>query len=234
MNSLDTRRYEMLVRVREFGAAHVDLFPPSSLGGHAFAAVAAAVADLSDHAASQFSGRGWAREGTTSKAVAREGLRDQLDSIVRTARAIALDTPGLDDKFRPPRSSSDQLLLSAARAFARDATPLAARFAEHDMPETFLADLEESIKEFELAIRDHDAGRDIHVAAGAGIETAMDIGLTAVRRLDAIVPNRLRDDAAKTAVWERARRVEYRGPRAKSEPEVENAEASASDAAAAT
>ena len=28
MNIRDTRRYEMLVRVRDFGAAHADRFPP--------------------------------------------------------------------------------------------------------------------------------------------------------------------------------------------------------------
>jgi len=36
MNSLDTRRYEILVRVRDFGAAHDTLFPPASLGGKSF------------------------------------------------------------------------------------------------------------------------------------------------------------------------------------------------------
>ena len=101
MNGLDTRRYEMLVRVRDFGTAHPHLFPPSTLGDQAFATVAAVVTQLSEHAATQLSGRGTAREGTTSKAVAREALREDLDAIIRTARAVALDMPGTDDKFRP-------------------------------------------------------------------------------------------------------------------------------------
>src|SRR5262245_19981241 len=95
MTGVDTRRYEMLVRVRDFGATFADRFPPSSLGGQAFATVKAAVDALSEHAASLMSGKGTAREGTTSKAVTREALRDDLEAIIRTARALALDTPGV-------------------------------------------------------------------------------------------------------------------------------------------
>jgi hypothetical protein len=220
MNSLDTRRYEMLVRVRDFGVAQADVFPPPTLGGKSFAAVSAAVTALSDHAATQVSGRGSAREGTASKAVAREALRDDLEAIVRTARAMALDTAGVDDRFRLPRGNGDQSILHAARAFARDAAPLTATFLQHDMPEDFLEDLQRDIDEFEDAIRDHEAGKDTHVAARAGIETAIDTGLDAVRRLDAIVPNRLRNDSKTLTLWERARRVEYRSSRARSETTV--------------
>jgi len=235
MNSLSTRRYEMLVRVRDFGVTHAALFPPSRLGAQAFAAVGGAVAALSDHAASQFSGRGSAREGTVSKAVAREALRDDLEAILRTARALALDMPGIDDKFRPPRGTGDQTVLHAARAFARDAAPLAADFIKHDMPEDFLDDLQNDIKELEEAMRDHEAGKDTHVAARAGIESAIDAGLDAVRRLDAIVPNRLRNDATTLALWERARHVEYRSSKGKNEtvpPEATPIAAAAAGAAA--
>lgn len=199
----------MLVRVRDFGAAHADRFPPSTLGAKSFAAVASAVDALSEHAAIQLSGRGVAREGTTSKAVAREALREDLEAIIRTARALAIDMPGLDDKFRAPRGSGDRALLNAARAFAKDAAPLAKDFVAHDMPEKFLEELQESIKDFEDAIREREAGKGTHISARASIDSAMEEGVDAVRRLDAIVPNRLRDDTSTVAAWEHARRVEY-------------------------
>lgn len=227
MNSLDTKRYEMLVRVRDFGVANEALFPSSSLGGQSFVAVAGAVSALNEHAATHMSGRGSAREGTVSKAVAREALRDDLEAIMRTARAMALDTPGVDDKFRLPRGSGDQMILNTARAFLRDAGPLSADFVKHDMPDDFLADLQSDIEAFEEAIRDHETGKDTHVAARAAIEGAIDAGLDAVRRLDAIVPNRLRNDSKALASWERARRVEYRAGRSRTEapaPQVEPVE----------
>ena len=93
--------------------------------------------------------------------------------------------------FRSPRGNGDQAVLNAARAFARDAAPLATEFIGHDMPEKFLEDLHEAIKDFEEAIRDREAGKGTNVAARTAIDTAMEEGLDAVRRLDAIVPNRL-------------------------------------------
>ena len=75
------------------------------------------------------------------------------------------------------------------------------QFVAHDMPEDFMEDLDKDIKDFEAAIRDRETGKDMNVAARASIETSMEAGLDAVRRLDAVVPNRLRDDAAAVAVW---------------------------------
>ena len=75
MNTMDIRRYEMLVRVRQFGTDHRELFPASSLAGKMFATVANSVGELSKQAASQVSGKSAAREGTSTKAVARSALR---------------------------------------------------------------------------------------------------------------------------------------------------------------
>lgn len=38
--------------------------------------------------------------------------------INRTARVIAFETPGVENKFRLPRGTNDQSLLNATRAFA--------------------------------------------------------------------------------------------------------------------
>ena len=232
MNTVDTRRFEMLVRVREFGTIHADLFPASTLGGKAFAALTSAVADLTQHVSAQLSGIGSAREATTSKAVAREALRDDLDAIVRTVRVMALDDPGVAEKFTLPRSSGDHALLSTARQFASDAKPLAKEFIEHYMPKDFVTDLIEDISEFEQAMSDREAGRDIHTTAGAAIEGTMDAALDAVRRLDGLVPNRLRDDPTTLAAWDRARRVEYRARKKAEAPEASRSCASATSSPA--
>lgn len=214
MNNTDIRRYEMLVRVRDFGASHGDVFPLSTIGGQAFAAVSAAAEALSAHAALQVQGTGTSREGTRSRLRARATLRGEMEAIVRTARALALDIQGLDDRFRIPRITSDQELLSVARAFSREAAPLRAQFITHDMPETFIVDLDRAIAAFETAMRGQREGRETHVVARAAIQQVMATGLAAVRRLDAIVPNRLRNDPEKIALWERAHRVEFGAPAA--------------------
>jgi len=173
-----------------------------------FATVAASVAELSRHATTQGSGRGAAREGVTSKAAARRALRVQLEKIARTAHALAGDTPELDNTFWLPRGQTDQALIARARAFAAEAVPLAAVFISHEMQKTFLADLAAAIERFEEAIHDRAVGKGAHAAARAGIQTAMRSGTAAVRKLDAIVLNKLDHDPVALAGWESARHVE--------------------------
>ena len=214
MRTIDACKYAMLVRVRDFGLERGGLFPSSTPGGQMFAAVAASVTELSRHATTQQSGGGAARKGVTSKAVARQALRAQLEKIARTARALAGDTPDLDDRFRLPPGQTDQALLSTARAFAADATPLATVFVSHELPQTFLVDLAQAIERFEEAIHDRAVGKGTHAAARAGIQAAMRSGFAAVRKLDAIVLNKLDHDLEALAAWESARHVEQ-PPRAR-------------------
>ncbi len=227
MNALNTRRYEMLVRVREFGVTHADLFPRSSIGGQAFATVADTVANLSQHAAVRLSGVGSARAGVMTKTVARKALRGDVEAIVRTARAIAVTVPGFDAKFRRPRGG-DQALIEAARAFLRDAAPVTDRFVEHSMPPDFLAVLERDVAALEAASRDRQSGRDVDLAARGAIAAEMQRGMDAVRILEGTVPNRLRGDTATLDVWQRARRIEY-PPRTKPQaaPPAANRQAAA-------
>ena len=72
MNLEETRRYEMLVRVRDYGAEHGDAFPASSLGGQMFGDVGKAVTQLAQEMASEVSGHSANRE---AHALSRSGAR---------------------------------------------------------------------------------------------------------------------------------------------------------------
>jgi hypothetical protein len=197
----------MLMRVHAFGGSHPDLFPESSLAGQAFAVVAEAVTQLTERSRVRTSKK---REGHGARRKAREALVPQLETIARTARVIAEESPGFDDPFYLPRHPSDQSLLTAGRAFVHDAEANKAQFVSHNMPQTFVTDLHERVEEFERAIRTLEAGKDGHAAARAAIEVAFASGLAAVRKLDVLVANQLHDDPVTMAVWERDRRVDYR------------------------
>jgi hypothetical protein len=208
---MELRRYAMLGRVRDFGQAHRALFPESSVGGQAFAAVGAAVAELTEHAVAKLSS---AREGFRAKAEARLALIDRLEAVARTARAIAVDSPGFDDSFRLPRKHSNEALVTIARVFIQDAEATKNQFVAHGLAETFVAELQKRLEKFEQAARDCDAGRSARIVAHAGIEQALLAGLAAVRKLDVIVANQLQHDSAALAVWEVERRLEIgRRPR---------------------
>ena len=64
----------------------------------------------------------------------RVALHNELKGFSDTAHGIALTTPGFDQKFRLPRSGSDQALLASAVAFVADATPVQAIFLANEMP----------------------------------------------------------------------------------------------------
>ena len=146
----------------------------------------------------------------SSKATARAALYEHLLAINVTARAVALDTPGLETKFRMPRSGTDQALLTAGRAFAADAVPLAGAFQQHEMPVNFIDELHADIAALEEALSGRVRSRDAHVAATAALEATVERGIKAVQRLQAIVRNKFRDDPAVLAAWESASHVERR------------------------
>jgi hypothetical protein len=77
-------------------------------------------------------------------------LGELLRARVASA-APAFTTPGLDSKFRLPRTGNDQALLNAARAFAADAAPLKAEFLKLEMPSDFLERLNQLITDFETS-----------------------------------------------------------------------------------
>ena len=212
MNTIEIRLYEMLLRVREFGAAHADRFSPTTLGGKMFAALATIVDNLHTHIAMQASGRGAEREKFTERAAARGALQKTLLLIKRTARAIAQEIPGYDSKFRVPRKRNDERLIAAARGFAQDVEPMADRFIAHGHPATFVADLSAQIDAFARTIVDGSVARGTHVAAAAGIRKGLDEGVAVVQRLDAIVPLAIGDDVELLAMWNGARRVTRPSP----------------------
>jgi hypothetical protein len=123
MTNEEMRKYQMLVRVRDFGAARRDLFPARSVAGKLFAAVAAAADALQQHETTEIAGRGGEQDGAVSTTAARAALRRQVGAIAQTARAA--EAPGLGGTFRASLSCGDERLLSQARTFLKEAKPFA-------------------------------------------------------------------------------------------------------------
>lgn len=206
MDSIETRRFEMLQRVRDFGAANSTAFPAASFGGQLFTTVNTVITELQDHVTVRASGT--SREITTTKAIARANLEEDLVMMSRTARAMALEVPGLEDKFRLPHSNGEQAWLGAARAFLADATPLKQEFVKYAMPENFLEDLAADIAAFESAIAAKNSVQANRISATASIDEVLAKGMRAVQQLRAVVKNRFHADPAKLAAWESASHVE--------------------------
>jgi hypothetical protein len=130
-----------------------------------------------------------------------------LDTIGVTARAVALDTPGVEHRFRVPKSKGKVAILNAARAFASDVEPFAKQFVAHGMARDFVAQLTAKIEAFEEALKAREAERALNASASAALKGALDSGLAAVTRLDAIVLNVVGDDASAMTGWAVTRRI---------------------------
>lgn len=214
MNDNENRKSQMFVRAHGFGVAHKNDFAPTSLGLGLFSTLDTIIAEIDGHAASESSAHGDARQGTGTRSQARDELREDLEAIRRTARAMADEVPGLADKFRIPRDGNDQNLLNAARATAADAVTYSAQFIAHELPADFLDTLKSHIANLEEAISRQGSGVGDHVAASAAIDDAIGRGTEVVRKLDAIVRNKYRNNPAVLAEWTSASHTE-RAPKHK-------------------
>lgn len=219
MNDAELRRYEMLIRVRDFGQTHSAAFPANTLGTELFTEIASVIAELSSHATAQVSSASSAKQGTSSRGLARTNLRESMEAISLTARAIALDMPTIADKFRMPHNASDQNMLATAKAFAGDAAALSAEFIRHEMPATFLADLNADIADFEQAISNQNQSRGGHVSSTVSVGSSLDKGMKAVRKLNAVVQNKFRGDRPTLAAWLSASHVERHARKPEAPPE---------------
>jgi hypothetical protein len=212
MNDNQTRTRQMFVRVSDFGVAHATSFPANGRGKQLFEELQATRAELDQDAVAESSAGGAARQGTTTRAEAREALFEDLSAIRRTARALADEVSGLDDKFRRPPSQNDQLLLTAGRTYLADAIQHSARFIAYALPDDFLSTLSAHIDTLEQAISHQSSGSGNHVASGVAIDNVIDRGMVIVRKLDAITKNTFANDPATLAEWASARHIE-RAPR---------------------
>ena len=212
MNDRQTKRLQMLARVDALGDALANDFAANSVGKQLFTNLKTAITEVEGHAATEASGHTSARHGTGTRAQAREALREDLEAISRTARAMADDVPGVLNKFPTPPRDNDQNLINTARSFLADATPCKAQFIAHELPEDFLEDLSADIDAFDAAITNQSSGVGDHVAAGAALDDALDRGAVIMRKLDAIIKNKYVNRPDVLAEWTSASHVE-RAPR---------------------
>jgi hypothetical protein len=204
MDKQQKHRYEMFVRVRDFGAANGELFPSSSTGGRAFARVAAAVTEIDGHLKSRVVARAEARK---IKATTRAAVVASMRTIAATGRRAARWEGG-KGAFRMPRVRSAKGLVDTARALADEARKRETEFVRLGLPATFISDFDVLVNTLAQAVTTRLNSVHFMRLDQAGIASALRQGLEDIRELDVVVPNALRDDPARLAQWQRARHID--------------------------
>lgn len=212
MEDTHHRRREMALRLKDFTTN--TSFPANSLGAQLTTKVNTLALELDQLAATESSADGLAREGTATREAAREELREDLEAIVRTARAIEHQVSGFAEKFRMAAGNNDQILIDTALAFAENTAPESARFIAFGMPADFIEDLQNDIAALRAAMSAQSNSVTDRKAAGALIEDKLDEIMLARRELDAYVRNAFRDDARVLSEWTSAKHIQ-RAPKRK-------------------
>src|SRR5439155_16802988 len=99
MNDREIRRYHMFIEVSNFGSNNATQLKSLPVSEELFATVSSIVNELSEHATAQESGNSSTRKGSSVKAILRDELRQDMQAISRTARALAIKMDGFEEKF---------------------------------------------------------------------------------------------------------------------------------------
>jgi hypothetical protein len=195
-------------RMREYNAAN-------PLAGNAlFTALSAQLnqllTELDDIAAEEAASAGAAREGTSLRDFARAELEEDLQSIARTARAIAETTPGFADNFRLPPQMNDGELVTAALGFATRAEPHAAEFIGYGLAADFIDDLRADAAVMQAKIANQSQRVADRKAAGVRLDEKCEQIMVVRRRLDALFRNVHRDDPGMLSLWTSAKHITRR------------------------
>ena len=207
MNVKHTRRFEMLLRVRDFANAYGHEVTRVAAAGEAFAAVRAAIDELQAMDVAQMSATALGR--ADQKRAARKALVAVLGRCCRLARLLRAQGQDVPTFIRPV-SRSDQDLLTTGRHFARNAEAVADEFTGHGLAPSHIARITDA---FETAIRSRSNGLADYSEVQARMQGLLRSVHLDVRRLDVIVGVAFAADPVIQAVWKQARREEPRRDR---------------------
>lgn len=213
MNDDNRRRYEMQVRVTQFGVDNAGDF--TGIATTKFSEMATLVNEIEATSSAQQSGFGEAAQQFEVKDTARENLRDEMSDISRTAKSMEYAFDGISNKFRFQRNMSDANMLAKARAFETEANPYKSDFEAYGLSANFIADLTAAADAFEASFSNTASATAEHVAATADTSAQVREGMVIVRILDGIVKNKYANDPGKLAAWISASHVE-KAPKKKS------------------
>src|SRR5207247_1433830 len=157
---------------------------------------------LSSHATSLEGGGAKLRASSIDRVTARRILREWLETISRTAKGLRRA------EFSMPRGRSDVTLVSVGRLWTEHVVPLKQPFIDSGMPADFIEQLNAAIENVQRTIQDQTQSHSARLEAALAIQHTRGQAVAALRRLDPIMGNLLRDDPPVLAVWQRARRVE--------------------------
>lgn len=210
-------RYEMLIRLRDFGRTHNERFSAFAGAVKTFDALDRAISQIDQRSETT---RTMGKERRPSRLKTRRELYRRLVAIKRTATDWGKAEVGADTHFGMPQTRADYDLETSARVFIEAAAAGKPAFLARGMPETFIDDLRLALAEFSRVRQEAHNAWYTRVIDRENRRVKLDDGLRAAQTLDIIVANACADDPVLLATWKEARRVPRSAPRVAAKPAV--------------
>jgi hypothetical protein len=209
VNDKQRRIIERGARASAFGAANAADFPAGSRGGELFASLSAELAKLDTLEVAKATSISTRQQGSAGRRDVRESLRAQIAAVSETAKVIAAEHPELKGKFQFSRTDrSDRSLIAVAHSFAAAAPPFKPLFIAYELAADFIESMNADADALEQQMALQTEGVGARVSTNASIDQSLEHVDDYVDKLDVIVRNKYRNDPAKIAAWESARRLE--------------------------
>lgn len=212
MDDRQLRQTERNIRVNDFLALNLDDFSSNAVATAKITALSGQVAKIQREHQNQLSGSTNIRQNYTLAGDAYDVLIDAMRDIRDFAKSMAQEVPGLETKFRLPRTGRKLGLIAAARVFAEDAEAIKQQFIDYGMDEDFIEDLTAKANTLEQSLSEAKSSVGNRVGATDSLEQEISQTNKLVQSLDPIVRRTYRNNLTKLSAWYYASHVERRIP----------------------
>lgn len=209
MNNLHLRNSERAHRTASFIDSQPEDFPEDSKAASLCSQLKQEQTKLAELDVIRSSSMSKRRQGTAARQTAHKLLLSLVKRVISTADVVALDRADIQGMFgRPQKNSNGQTLIADAHAIADKAATVVGLFTDNGLPATFVNDMRSHAGSLENAMQIQTEAVGETIRANSEIAAVIRRMNGLIERLDVIVRNKYRNDPAKLAAWESARRLE--------------------------
>ena len=196
----------MLIRVDGYMADH-PLTPAIALATAQIGKIQLSISQLTALGADQDGGGAMRSGSAADRRRIAKSIRKALSRIARVGKQLDQELyPGTAQQFRCSTNSYAELM-NRGNAFIDAIGAVKAAFVEHGLPADFDEQLAELLAQFNTAGVRTNGGLHKQMDGTAGMEESAKKGVKAVRVLDSIMREKLKDDPAELSVWIKTQQI---------------------------
>jgi uncharacterized coiled-coil DUF342 family protein len=213
MDDRQRRENDRNIRSNDFLTANLADFAANQVAQAKISRLAEKVTKTQQEHQNQIAGEGDIRQDYSIVRDAYDELLDEMRDVRDFANSMAVENPGLENKFRLPRQGGKRGLINAARVFADDALEYKQAFIDYGMEASFIDDLRAKADALEEALAEADASIGDRAGATDTLEQEIKEANKIIEVLDPLVRRIYRTNPAKLTAWIYASHVERHTPK---------------------